>query len=180
MKVGLAVALVVVGLLGLMAHSAAALVVPARFLPDVGLLLVVAVALSVRSPVLGVLVTGLLGYATDLLSGTLLGQHVLLRLGAYGAVRVLSARFNLGGPLPLALFVLGLSVVHAVALWALAAFFLPGGVVTPGVLRDLVPHAVANALLAPVVTALVAVIARSLGDDDTGRPLRLEPRELSL
>lgn len=178
MKVG--IALVLVGLLGLMAHSAAALVVPARFLPDVGLLLVVAVALTVRSPVLGVLFAGLLGYTTDLLSGTLLGQHVLLRLGAYGAARVVSARLNLRGPLPLAVFVLILSVIHALALWALAAFFLPGGVVAPGVLRDLVPHALANALLAPVVTALVAAIVRRLGDDDSGRPLRLEPRELSL
>ena len=176
MKVGLV--LIGLGLLGMMAHSVAALVVPARFLPDVGLLLVVAVALSVRSPVLGVLFAVLFGYTTDLLSGTLLGQHVLLRLGVYGVARVVSARINLRGPLPLALFVLILSVIHACALWALAAFFLPGGVVAPGVLGDLVPHAVANALLAPVVTAPVAVIARSLGDDDTGRPLRLEPREL--
>ena len=178
MKAGLA--LVLVGLLGLMAHSAAALVVPARFLPDVGLLLVVAVALCVRSPVLGVLFAVLFGYTTDLLSGTLLGQHVLLRLGVYGVVRVLSARINLRGPLPLALFVLSLSVIHAGALWALAAFFLPGGAVAPGVLRDLAPHAVANALLAPGVTALVAAIVRRLGDDAAGRPLRLEPRELLL
>ena len=176
MKVGLV--LIGLGLLGMMAHSVAALVVPARFLPDVGLLLVVAVALSVRSPVLGVLFAVLFGYTTDLLSGTLLGQHVLLRLGVYGVARVVSARINLRGPLPLALFVLILSVIHACALWALAAFFLPGGVVAPGVLGDLVPHAVANALLAPVVTALVAALVRRLGDDDTGRPLRLEPREL--
>jgi len=177
-KVGLV--LIGLGLLGMMAHSVAALVVPARFLPDVGMILVVAVALSVRSPVIGVLFSVLLGYTTDLLSGTLLGQHVLLRLGAYGATRVLSARLNLHGPLPLALFVLILSVIHAGALWALGSFFLPGGVVAPDVLRDLAPHALANALLAPGVTALVAAIVRRLEDDDTGRSLRLETREISL
>ena len=178
MKVGLV--LIGFGLLGLMAQSVAALVVPARFLPDVGMLLVVAVALSVRSPVIGVFFSVVLGYTTDLLSGTLLGQNVLLCLGAYGAARLLSARLNLHGSLPLALFVLTLSVIHAGALWALASFFQPGIVVVPDLLRDLLPHALVNALLAPGVTALVAAIVRRLEDDDTGRSLRLEPRELSL
>ncbi|MEE2677237.1 MAG: hypothetical protein VX546_01540 [Myxococcota bacterium] len=178
MKLGLVLA--GVGLLGLMANSVAALVVPARFLPDAGMLLVVAVALSVRSPVVGVLFSVLLGYTTDLLSGTLLGEHVLLRLGAYGLARVLSVRLNLHGALPLALFVLVLSVLHAGALWVLATFFLPGAGLAPDVLRDLAPHALSNALLAPAVTAVVAAVARRLESDDAGPPLRLEPRQFSL
>jgi cell shape-determining protein MreD len=178
LKAGLA--LVLLGLLALMAHSVVALAVPARFLPDMGMLFVVAVALCVRSTVLGVLFAVLLGYTTDLLSGTLLGQHVLLRLGAYGAARVLSARLNLRGPLPLAFFVLILSLIHAGALWALEIFFLPGEVAAPDVLRDLAFQAVANALLAPPLTALVAAIVRRLENDDSGRLLRLDSRELSL
>ena len=55
-----------------------------------------------------------------------------------------------------------------------------GSIALADLLRDLLPHALVNALLAPGVTAQVAAIVRRLEDDDTGRSLRLEPRELSL
>ena len=175
-----ALALAVLGAFGLMLQSSAALWIPARLLPDLGLWVVVGLAVCVRSPVLGVCLAALIGYVTDLLSGTLLGQHALLCLGAYGVARALSSSFNLRGPVSLAIFALLLSAMHAVALYGLVAFFARQWLAVPGALQHLVVHALANALAAPFVIALVSGVAAWLGDDDSGRPVRLEPRTLAL
>lgn len=174
MKAALALALL--GAFGLMLQSAAALSFPARSLPDLGLWVVVGLAVCVRSPVIGVCLATLLGYVTDLLSGTLLGQHALLSLAAYGVARGLASSFNLRGPFSLALFALMLSAAHAAALHGLAAFFARRWVAAPGSLEDLAVHAFANAVAAPFVIALVSAVAAWLGDDDSGRPVRLEAR----
>ena len=177
MKRGLA--LVAVGLFALMVQGAVASVVPARFVPDAGLLIVFAVALAVRSPLMGVSVAGVLGYATDLLSGGLLGQHLLLRMAAYGAARVGGARLNLRGALPRAVFVFFLTLGHALGIWMLAVFFVPdasSGLVGP---LDVLIQAAVNALLAPAVTEAVALLSGWLSEDEGGRPMRLEPRGLT-
>lgn len=168
--------LLAVGVLALMVQGVAAQVVPARLLPDLGLLFVIGIALSVRSAALGVLLAALLGYTTDLLSGSLLGQHALLRMFAYAAARFGSARLNLRGPLPQVVFVVILSVAHAVLLAALLAFFVPHLGSPLLSLRDLAPHALLNGLAAPLVTQAVGALAARLGDDDGTRPMRLETR----
>jgi cell shape-determining protein MreD len=175
-----ALALALLGVFGLMLQSTAALWIPARGLPDLGLWVVVGLAVCVRSPVLGVGLAALIGYVTDLLSGTLLGQHALLNLGAYGVARALSSSFNLRGPLSLAIFALLLSAMHAAALYALVVFFAREWVAVPGALEDLAVHALANALAAPFVIALVSGVAAWVGDDDSGRPVRREPRTMTL
>lgn len=174
MKRGLA--LFALGILALMFQGAAASVVPARFVPDVGLLLVFGVALAVRSPLAGVAMAGGIGYATDLLSGGLLGQHVLLRMAAYGAARVGGARLNLRGALPRAVFVFFLTLGHALGLWGLSAFFVPDasrGLVDP---ITVLTQALVNAAVAPLTTELISLLATRLSEDEAGRPMRLEPR----
>lgn len=174
MKRGLV--LVALGIAALMFHGAATSVVPARFVPDVGLLLVFAVALAVRSPVEGVALAGVFGFGTDLLSGGLLGQHVLLRMAAYGAARVGGARLNLRGALPRAVFVFFLTLGHALGLWGLSAFFVPDasrGLVDP---LTVLTQALVNAALAPLATELISLLATRLSEDEAGRPMRLEPR----
>jgi rod shape-determining protein MreD len=168
------------GLLALVVQGAAALLLPAHWVPDFGLLLAVAIALSVRGPVVGVLLAAALGFAADLLSGTLLGQHALLRLAAYGAARFGSRRLNLRGALPQAVFVALLSVAHTGALLGLAAFFLPGDVPPLVAVHALAAHALVNAVAAPLVTAVVAKLAAHLEGDDATRSLRLAPRTLGL
>jgi rod shape-determining protein MreD len=164
------------GILALMIQGALASVVPVRFLPDLGLLLVFGVALAVRNPLAGVGLAAGIGYATDLLSGGLLGQHVLLRMAAYGAARVGGARLNLRGALPRAVFVFFLTIGHALCLWLLVAFFVPvasGGLVGPGAILS---QALVNALLAPLATELVSMLSGWLSEDEASRPMRLEPR----
>ena len=174
-----ALALFALGLTGLMFQGAVTSVVPVRFVPDFGLLLVFGIALSIRNPVAGVALSAVVGYATDLLSGALMGQHVLLRMTAYGVARVGGARLNLRGALPRALFVFFLTLGHALGLWLLLVFFLPaasGGLLAPG---TVLTQALVNALLAPITTELVGLLSARLGEDETGRSLRLEPRSFA-
>ena len=170
-------ALLLVGAFVPMFQGVAAYFVPARWVPDFGLLLVVALGLCWRTVGGGMALSCALGFVTDLLSGSLLGMHALLRMFAFASARVGSQALNLRGALPQAVFVAGLTVVNAGAFGALTAFFTPGPEVPWVVWRDVGPQMLVNALAAPVVAALTAVLVRSLSDDDASRRLlRLEPR----
>lgn len=172
-----AVALFAVGAMAAMLQGAAATFLPARFLPDLGLLIVLALALAWRSTAGGLVVAAALGYVADLLSGSLFGQHALLRVLSYGIARVASRHFSLRGPLPQAGFAAVLTAANAAGIVALTAFFggTGGG---PGPL-SLLPHALVNAVFAPLVSAGTEMLLNLLGDEDAGRRLlRLEPRKL--
>jgi cell shape-determining protein MreD len=173
-------ALAAVGLLALMVQGALTLFVPARWIPDAGLLVVVAAALWLRSAAGGLVVAALLGYATDLLSGSLLGQYVLLRIAAYGAARFASRRLNLRGPLPLALFGALLSLADAAALGALSSFVAAAEGSRIAGLGALLPRAFANGLAAPAVAAGARRLLAWAGEDEGGqRSVRLIPRKFA-
>jgi rod shape-determining protein MreD len=151
--------------------------VPARFTPDLGFLIVIALGLYWRSAAGGFAIAAALGFVADLLSGSLLGEQALLRLLAFGVARFASSHLNLRGPLPQAIFVLVFTGVNAVGIGLLNTFFGAGGGMDLAMLRDLLPHALVNALFAPLVSRGVEALAISLGDDEGGRrPLRLAPR----
>lgn len=171
-------ALLVAGLLALFGQGVAGLFVSARFVPDLALLLVVGAAIWLRSPAAGVLLAAALGYATDCLSGSLLGQHMLLAVGAYGVARAAATRLNLRGPLPQAVFVTCLAALHALALDTLVAFVSPQ-VASRVAFSDALVHALVCGVAAPFVIDLVARLLASLGEDEGQRPLRLAPRALS-
>ena len=75
-----------------------------RFVPDLGFLLAVALGLSWRGLAGGVALVAFLGYLTDLLSGSILGQHVILRMFVFAAARLGSRHLSLIGAMPRALF----------------------------------------------------------------------------
>jgi len=150
---------------------------PARYLPDLGLLLVVAASIGLRSTSGGVLFAALLGYATDCVSGALLGQHMLLSVAAYGTARVAATRLNLRGALPMMVFVSFLAAAHAAALGALMAFVTPLASSRIDV-SDALVHALASGLAAPLVSEGVVRLLGSLGEDEGQRPLRLASRAL--
>lgn len=170
-------ALLVVGTLAAMLQGAAARFVPARFCPDLGFLIAIAIGLCWRSTTGGLVVAASLGYVADLLSGSLLGQHALLRVLAFGAARLPSRNLNLRGPLPQAIFVAALTAANALAVGALTAFFWPGAGFGVAALGDLPTHACVNAVAAPFVTHATEGLLGRLGDEEAGRRLlRLEPR----
>jgi hypothetical protein len=102
---------------------------------------------------------------------------MLLRMAAFGAARIGSRRFNLRGPVPLAIFTAGLCVANGLATWALAAFFAPGAAPPLPPAGEFAAQALLNGLLAPVAVAGVTRICQALGDEEGSRLMRLEPRK---
>jgi rod shape-determining protein MreD len=164
-------------LLALIVQAAAGRILARQWCPDLGLLVVIGFALSVRSTATGIGLAALVGYLSDLLSGSLLGQHMLLRMAAFGAARVGSRRLNLRGAVPLAIFGAGLSAAHGLALWALVSFFAVGATPPWPPAGDFVAQAVVNGLSAPFVAAGVAWLVQALGDEEGAKLMRLEPRK---
>lgn len=169
MKQGLV--LLVIGTVVLMLEGAIARVIPVRFVPDLGLLLVLAFALSVRNPGTGVLLSAYLGFVTDVFSGALLGQHVLLLIVMFGIARFSGSRLNLRGPLPQSLFVAALAVFQSGALWALTAFFVAPPSVALVHPTDVLPYALITGLVAPFVSEGVARLVAGMDDDEGSKHL---------
>lgn len=164
------------GVLLMVLQGALALWLPPPFCPDLGLLVVICLAL--RWPMLasGLLLVGLLGFAADLLSGSLMGQHALLRVLTFTGAFVVGRQFNLKGSLPLMSFTLGVSLLYGVGLYLLSSFFV-GNAADQGVgwLIQSFWHACINALVVPIVFALCSkIFVWAMGDDAADRTLQLE------
>lgn len=144
-----------------------------RFVPDLGLLLVVALGLSWRGFASGVALVGSIGYLTDLLSGSLLGQHMILRMFVFVAARLGSRHLSLLGRLARALSVAALTAVNAILMELLTTLFTGGSGFQVGALTGLLPQMFLNALFAAPVAVLTERAMALLGDDET-RKLRLE------
>ncbi len=170
-------ALLAIGALAPMIQGAVGTFVPLHYCPDLGLLLVVGRGLCWRSTASGVVLSAALGFIADLLSGSLLGQHMLLRIFAFGATRVCSRQLNLRGVIPRATFVVVLTVVSALGTGALTSFFSVGPGVDGEMLRELIPHALINGAFAPFGVWLVERISNWLSEVDAGHQLlQLRPR----
>ena len=170
-------ALLAVGALAPMIQGAIGTFIPLHYCPDLGLLLVVGLGLCWRSTAGGVVLSAMLGFIADLLSGSLLGQHMLLRIFAFGAARGCSRQLNLRGVIPQATFVAALTVVTTLGTGALPSFFsaVPG--VDAEVFRELLPHALITAAIAPFAVLLVERITNWLSEVDAGHQLLpLRPR----
>lgn len=145
-----------------------------RFVPDLGFLLAVALGLSWRGFAGGVALSAFLGYLTDLLSGSLLGQHVLLRMFVFCAARFGSRHLSLVGTMPRALFVAALTAVNAVVMELLTTIFTEGPGFATGTLTGLAAQMVLSALFAAPVVALTDRAIAVLGDDENARKISLE------
>jgi rod shape-determining protein MreD len=171
------VALLVIGIGVPIVQGALNTFLPARFTPDLGFLIVIALGLYWRSAAGGFALAAALGFAADLLSGSMLGQQALLRLLAFGVARAASRQLNLRGVVPQAVFVLVFTAVNALCIGLLNSFFASGGSFDLTMLRDLPLHAGLNALFAPLVSRVIETVATTLGDDEGGRRIvRLAPR----
>ena len=164
------------GVLLMVLQGALALWLPPPFCPDLGLLVVICLGLRWSTLATGLLLVGCLGFAADLLSGSLMGQHALLRVLTFTGAFVIGRQFNLKGPLPLMLFTAIVSVLYGVGIYLLSRFFV-GTMAGQGAgwLIDALWHACSNALVVPVVLALCSkIFVWVVGEDATDRVLRLE------
>ncbi len=172
-------ALIALGALAPMVQGVAGTLVPPRFCPDLSMLLALGLGVSWRSTAGAAVLVVLLGFVADLLSGSLFGHHALLRLLAFGAARRVSQQLNLRGVFAQMIFAFAFTGVNAVAGALLTSFFAAGPGVDVAMLRELVPHAVVNGLLAPVVVALVERLAAALEDGGGRLQLTIPPRGAS-
>lgn len=176
-----AIGLFLLGALGPMIQSSLAQFIPASLCPDFGLLLVISVGLCGRSVAGGLVIAGFTGFVADLLSGSLMGQHMLLRVVAYAVAKSGSRQVNLKGFGSQFVFVALLTLFDAFVMGGITAFFSPGaGFVSIGG-GELMLSALVNALAAPFVMKLVVRVYARLGDDEGGgrRVMRIETRSWS-
>ena len=172
-----AIALLALCALAPMVQGVVGRFVPLHLCPDLGLLLVVGLGLCWRSTAGGVVLSAALGLVADLLSGSLLGLHTLLRLFAFGAARSCSQQLNLRGARPLAIFVVALTLANGVGSAVLTSFFMAGPGLEREMLRELIPHALINGVFAPLGVSIVERISSWLGEADAGpQLLPLRPR----
>lgn len=160
-------ALLGLGVAALVVQGAFATLVPPPACPDLALLVLIGIGLRWERLAGGLLLAVFLGYATDLLSGSLLGQHALLDLFAFAGTGIAARQLNLRGSWPLAFFAAGVVFVYGLLMLAITGFFVGGAELRLGWLGSQLVHALVSGACAPSVSALVGR-ASGWADDDPG------------
>lgn len=174
-------ALFAVGVFALLVQGTLATLLKAPWCPDLGLLVVISIGLRWRQPATGLVLAAALGFAADLLSGSLFGQHALLRIFVFSSAFLAGRQLNLRGSLPLIVFAVSVSFLYGVAVYLVSSFFVGAG--APGVawVLDGVKHALVNGVFATGVFSIVTRVAVWAGDDDvSARTLRIDPRRRTI
>jgi len=160
--------LLALALAALIFQGALATQLPPPWCPDLALLVLIGIGLRWSGVAGGLVLAALIGYATDLLSGSLFGQHALLDLFAFMATLVATRQLNLRGSWPLAVFAMGLTLAYGLAMLAITGFFVGGVELRWSWLGSQLAHAAASGLFAPAMSSLVGRAA-SWADDEPGR-----------
>jgi cell shape-determining protein MreD len=171
-----ALALIALALLAPMVQGAVVPYLPRGACPDAGLLLVIAIGLTLATAGLGVALTAGVGFVADLLSGALLGSHAFLWVLAFGVARFTSLHVNLKGPFMQIALAASLTAAVALGLAGLTAFFGSAEARSLVAPLELLRQVIANGLVAPFAIALTGRLVARLSDDGGPRMLRLDPR----
>jgi rod shape-determining protein MreD len=171
-----ALGLLAFGLVALVLQGVLTVHVPVAWVPNLSLLVAVALGLHLEASG-GLVVAGSLGYAADLFSGSLLGQHALLRALACVGTRLANQGLDLRRFLPLAVFAGLLTLGEAAAVGGLTTLFAGRAVFDRALAVVLGQQLVVNALAAPLVCAAAGRVVRwTLPEESLRRSVRLEPR----
>lgn len=162
------------GVLALVVQGALATLIRPPWCPDLALLVVLSIGFRWRGLSTGLCLAALLGFAADLLSGSLMGQHALIRLFAFLAAFFAGRQLNLNGWLPVVTFGAGISLVYGLALFAVSTFFTGGTELSWRWLLDLAAHSVVNGLIAPTMLSIVTRISIWGGDEGSARTLHID------
>lgn len=162
-------ALLGVGLLALILQGALARIITPPWCPDLALLVVIALGLRWRRFMSGVFLAMILGYSMDLVSGSLMGQHALLRLMTYLAAALASRQLDLTGGLPVSILVFGTTFVYGITIVSLLSFFVGSDGLRFSVFVDAICHALANVVAIGPVLSVVEKIQARFSEDEAGR-----------
>jgi len=172
-----ALGLLLLGVSLLFVQGVVAIFVAAPWVPEFSMLVVIAMGLLLRSALLGLVAAFALGAATDMLSGSLMGLHALLRVALLLTVLFAGRHLSLRGGPTTAIFAAGLSAGNAVVLELLANLIAPvEGGLAARLFPDLLPQMLVNGIAAPFVLSFASRVAGWLGDEDGRRLLRFDTR----
>ena len=164
-----------VGLLALMLQGGLARAVPPPWCPDLAWLVVVGLGLRWPGFLSGFVLTAGLGFAMDAVSGSLLGQHALLRLLTYLAAAIAARQLDLSGGLPTAFLTFALSLAYGFGIVATRSVFLGSALLGIEVYAVAVAQALVNMLFSGVVVGLVERIVSRFADEEVARRSGLAP-----
>jgi len=157
------------GFAALVLQGALALTIPPPWCPDLAWLVVIGIGLRWPGFLSGLLVAVPLGYAMDLLSGSLMGQHAFMRLISYLTAAVASRQLDLSGGVPVGIFVFVMTFVYGVGIAATNSFFAGAGTMSVDILTSSFGHAIANVVASGPMIALVERVVVRFSDDEVGR-----------
>ena len=163
------------GLLTLLLQGALAMIIPPPWCPDLLLLAVISIGLRWWGLARGLVLAYLLGFAADILSGSLMGSHALLGMLAFMSAVLAGRQLNLKGTLSLAVFGWAVSFFYGLALYAISSVFLGGMELSLRWLVENFVHASVNGLLTPLAFKIFSRLAVWAGADDSSeRALYIE------
>jgi rod shape-determining protein MreD len=162
-------AVLLLGFAALVVQGALARTIPPPWCPDLAWLVVIGIGLRWPRVLSGAFIAVSLGYAMDLLSGSLMGQHAFMRLVSYLVAAVASRQLDLSGGLPVAIFVFGMTILYGLGIVATLAFFVGSDAIGVDVLSFSIGHAVANVIAAGPVIALVERVLARFSDEEIGQ-----------
>jgi cell shape-determining protein MreD len=165
------------GALGLIVQSALLNILPARWVPDLGLLIPV-VAILVLPPTEGLLLAAALGISAGMFSNALLGQHALIRIGEFVVIRVLNAQLDLKRALPLAVFAFAITIFDAAGFIGITRLFFGESPIPLGEAGNLLIRAAVNGAVAPMLIAPLGGIVERFTERDArrSRDVRLDTK----
>ena len=157
------------GLAALVLQGALARVVSPPWCPDFAWLVVVALGLRWPHWLSGLCVAVVLGYAMDLVSGSLMGQHALMRLLTFLAAAIAARQLDLSGAIPVAIFVFLTTLLYGLATVGILSFFVGSEGFGWFSAADAFGHALANVVAAGPVLAWVERVLLRLSEEESGR-----------
>jgi rod shape-determining protein MreD len=162
-------ALLGMGLLALILQGAIARAISPPWCPDLAWLVVVAVGLRWPNVLSGICLAVILGYSMDLVSGSLMGQHALMRLLTFLAAALAARQLDLSGFVAVLILVFGMTLFYGVAMVGVLTFFVDAEGIGLPVLADAFCHGLANVVAMGPVLSLVERLLMRLSDEEIGR-----------
>ena len=163
------------GFAALIVQGALARTIPPPWCPDLSWLVILGIGLRWPGFLSGLLVVVPLGYAMDLLSGSMMGQHAFMRLLSYLIAAVASRQLDLSGALPVSVFVFAMTLLYGLGIALTLSLFSGQNGLGIEVLGSGLGHGMVNVIAAGPMIALVERVVVRFSDEEAGRraPLAL-------
>ena len=157
------------GIAALVFQGALARTLSPPWTPDFAWLVVVGIGLRWPTVLTGLLLATVLGYSMDLLSGSLMGQHALLRIATFLAAALAARQLDLSGGIPVGIFVFTMTLAYGFATVMMLSFFVGAPWPAISILGTALAHAFVNLVAAGPMIRLVERILERFSDEEVGR-----------